>query len=103
MPRRMPGWYGPASLQSSKYLPVTLFKSGEAASSAEVAAPCSIVFQETSVLVESKDVGLLAMSPMCRLRFVLVIRPGLRAFTAIPGQRLAASTANRMFAVFDWA
>ena len=41
---------------------------------------------------------------MCRDRPVLQIRPGLSALTVMPSsaQRLAASTANRMFAVLDW-
>ncbi|MFF0290757.1 hypothetical protein [Streptomyces sp. NPDC005262] len=51
-------------MQTSKYRPVTPSVSGEAASGTEVAAPCSMFFQDTSVLVASNEAGLLVMSPM---------------------------------------
>jgi hypothetical protein len=69
-----------------------------------VAAPCSIVFHDTAaVRPGSNDAGELEMSPMWRERLVVAMRPGFRAFTAIPSgaQRFAASTVNSTLAVFD--
>ena len=44
-PSRLPGWLGPASLQSSRYRPPIPASTCEVASSTDVAAPCSGVFQ----------------------------------------------------------
>jgi hypothetical protein len=94
---------GPASWQSSKYRPVAPSTRGDAASSTEVAAPCSTVFSVTPVLPDgSNEEG---GASMWRPRPVPQIRPGLSALTVMPSaaQRLAASTAKRMFAVLDCA
>jgi hypothetical protein len=100
---RVPGWFGPASAQSSKYRPPTPSSSGEVATSTDVAAPCSTLFQRGAPPPAAARIRSSSASLTYRCRLVRM-PPGISALVKMPSlaQRRVASTANSTLAVLDW-